>query len=252
MSKGHFLLSDDWCGLFTDLPDEQAGQLIKSLFSYHVGEDFSIDDPVLAAVFGMIRAKIDENDRKYEEACRAKAEAGRAGGLAKASNAKQALADASCARQDLAQPSKTKQNLHDNDSDSEYEYENDSEYESDSDSDLNTHSVSKKENVPKGDAKEKAKKTVRHKFGEYGHVLLTNEQHNRLVNEFGVIATARAIKKVDEYCQERGKKYNDYNLVLRKWGFDDSGGLKKLKDPVDSWLAREEARDDKARVFASG
>lgn len=66
--------------------------------------------------------------------------------------------------------------------------------------------------------KEEKKKPEKHKYGEYAHVTLTDEQYDRLVADYGEVAVIAGIKKVDEYCQEHGKTYKDYNLTLRKWG----------------------------------
>ena len=71
-------------------------------------------------------------------------------------------------------------------------------------------------NLKEKDNKEK----VRHKHGEYGHVVLTEDQYTKLCSDYGEEATTKAIKKVDEYCQQYGKRYKDYNLTLRKWGYD--------------------------------
>ena len=67
------------------------------------------------------------------------------------------------------------------------------------------------------DKDNKESKPMRHKYGEYNHVLLTGEQRTKLINDFGIDKTNKYIKKVDEYCQEHGKTYNDYNLTIRKW-----------------------------------
>ena len=63
-------------------------------------------------------------------------------------------------------------------------------------------------------------KDIRHKHGEYGHVMLTDKQYQKLIADYGEDATGKAIKKVDEYCQQYCKRYTDYNLTLRKWGYD--------------------------------
>lgn len=64
MAKSNFLLSDEWKSMFTALPDEKAGQLIKAAFMYHAGEDVQIDDPVLDAVFCMVKAKMDSDNSR--------------------------------------------------------------------------------------------------------------------------------------------------------------------------------------------
>ena len=61
----------------------------------------------------------------------------------------------------------------------------------------------------------------RHKYGEYKHVLLTDEQYNKLLTDLGQKNLEEYIKKVDEYCQQYGKSYKDYNLTIRKWFKND-------------------------------
>jgi hypothetical protein len=60
------------------------------------------------------------------------------------------------------------------------------------------------------------------KYGEYKHVLLTDMQYSRLKAEFGEKAD-KYISKVDEYCQQTGKSYKDYNLTVRKFMREDKG-----------------------------
>jgi predicted phage replisome organizer len=91
-------------------------------------------------------------------------------------------------------------------------------------------------------------KEVRHKHGEYGHVLLTEKQYRKLSDDYGEEATKLAIKKVDEYCQQYGKRYTDYNLTLRKWGYD---GIKTKKtsgnSDLDEWAARKEREQNERK-----
>ena len=54
-------------------------------------------------------------------------------------------------------------------------------------------------------------------FGEYGNVKMTNEQYNKLIEDFGEKQTSKYVKKVDEYCQMIGKTYSDYNFTIRQW-----------------------------------
>lgn len=70
------------------------------------------------------------------------------------------------------------------------------------------------------------KKSKRHKFGEYNHVLLTDEQHSRLIDDFGTDTVSEYVKRVDEYVQMKGKPYKDYNLTIRNWISKDGKGDK--------------------------
>lgn len=64
------------------------------------------------------------------------------------------------------------------------------------------------------------KKEPKHKYGEYQHVLLTDTDRERLVNDYGEDETHKAIKYLDEYIETSGKKYKNHYLVMRKWVFD--------------------------------
>ncbi len=63
-------------------------------------------------------------------------------------------------------------------------------------------------------------KEPKHKYGEYQHVLLTDTDKDRLINDYGEDQTHAAIKYLDEYIETSGKKYKNHYLVMRKWVFD--------------------------------
>lgn len=87
------------------------------------------------------------------------------------------------------------------------------------------------ESEPSPPPKKSPPKAERRKYGEYKHVLLTDEQHKKLNEDFGNNTVALYIRKVDEYCQQTGKTYKDYNLTIRNWigkdgNFNGNGGSK--------------------------
>lgn len=66
---------------------------------------------------------------------------------------------------------------------------------------------------------------LKHKRGEYGWVLLSDTEYQRLIAEYGEIEVARAIRYVDESAQGTGNRngWKDWNLTVRKcirdgWG----------------------------------
>ena len=61
---------------------------------------------------------------------------------------------------------------------------------------------------------------VRHKRGEYGHVLLSDDEIERLGKDYGEDMAQQAIQFLDEYMQMHGKSYKDCNLAIRKWVID--------------------------------
>lgn len=64
--------------------------------------------------------------------------------------------------------------------------------------------------------KEKEKEDVKHKYGEYKHVLLTDKQYQKLKKDYDGQLDIM-IQKLDEGIQQHGYSYKDHNLTLRKW-----------------------------------
>lgn len=62
--------------------------------------------------------------------------------------------------------------------------------------------------------------TQKHKYGEYQHVLLTDEEHTHLVELYGS-SLDEHIKILDEYIETSGKSYKNHSLVLQKWVHDE-------------------------------
>ena len=88
--------------------------------------------------------------------------------------------------------------------------------------------------------RKKADKPVKHKRGEYGHVLLTEEQEQKLMDEYGEIVTIKAIEFLDEYIEEKGYKAKNHYLTIRRWVID----AVKERDPKDKVLGNSFDTDD--------
>lgn len=56
----------------------------------------------------------------------------------------------------------------------------------------------------------------RHKLGEFGHVLLSDEDEAKLDEQFPGF-WRDYITRVDEYCEQSGKRYRNYRLTISKW-----------------------------------
>jgi hypothetical protein len=76
---------------------------------------------------------------------------------------------------------------------------------------------SSKTNSFNSNSKERIPHPPKKKFGEYQHVLLTDEEKERLISEFGLDIFDKCITKLDEYIEVKKPKYNNHNLVIRKW-----------------------------------
>lgn len=90
--------------------------------------------------------------------------------------------------------------------------------------------------IPQGDSTKPKKKPAeeKHKYGEYQHVLLTDRQFEKLVNDYGEFEVHNAIKFLDEYIQMKGYKAKDHNLALRKWVFKAVEEEKNKNNPQQS------------------
>ena len=93
--KKSFVMYNEWQPLFTNITDEQAGQLIKAVYAYQFGEESPPEEPLLNSVYQMMRGRFETDAEKYKEVCEKRKLNGQKGGLAKASKSYQKLANAS-------------------------------------------------------------------------------------------------------------------------------------------------------------
>ena len=125
--KDSFVLYNSYYDLLEDLDMEQRGTLLTAILEHSRGMDQTELDPITKLAYRVIASQLDRDRKKWECTCKKRAEAGRRGGLAKASKAKQNLAN-------LAKAGKAKQslaNLAEYEYESEYESESENEYEDD-------------------------------------------------------------------------------------------------------------------------
>ena len=100
--KKSFVLYTDQREVFEELTDEDAGKLIKHIFAYVNDESPETNDKLLKIAFLPIKTQLKRDLVVWDEKKQQRAEAGRKGGLAKASNASEVLAKPSNAKQSLA------------------------------------------------------------------------------------------------------------------------------------------------------
>jgi uncharacterized protein YdaU (DUF1376 family) len=98
------------------------------------------------------------------------------------------------------------------------------------DTHMETHMVNVNENENRNENKQKGsaskkEKEPRHKHGQYGWVLLTATQYDKLLADLGEAELERCIAYVDESAQatDNKNKWKDWNLVIRKCSRDGWG-----------------------------
>lgn len=65
----------------------------------------------------------------------------------------------------------------------------------------------------------KKAKPEKHQYGEYKHVLLSDDELNKLMKEYGETETLEAIKFLDEYMEMKTYSVKSHYLAMRKWVF---------------------------------
>jgi hypothetical protein len=85
-------------------------------------------------------------------------------------------------------------------------------------------------------------KEIRHKHGEYNHVLLTESEYNNLLTDWGKEKLDHMITELDEGIETKGYKYKNFSLALRKWEKNDfkTSGKKPAYNNHELSKAQEE------------
>lgn len=92
--KQSYVMYKDWNALFTSLSKEDAGELIQAISMYQSGvKEVNISNCALNAIFEMFKSRFEKDDKKYQDTCDNRANAGSKGGQAKSNNAKQNVAN---------------------------------------------------------------------------------------------------------------------------------------------------------------
>lgn len=198
MSDSGFYCYTEYGEKFQRMTDAQFGRLIRSVMQYKAtGQVPDIDDLVIGMAFDVVKTDIDKQSEVYKK----RAEAGRKGGQAY----KPTEAEASKSKQTEANPSEGKP---------------------------------AEQEEAKGDRKEKKRKEKkilntdieggsrgeentpsRHRYGAYGHVLLSDHDITALDAEYGHDRVKEAITYLDNYCESNGKTYKNYAQAMRNWVF---------------------------------
>ncbi|HBM5445986.1 TPA: replisome organizer [Enterococcus faecium] len=98
-------------------------------------------------------------------------------------------------------------------------------------------------------SKKSKAKPIRHKYGEYKNVLLSDGQMEKLKTEFPNDYQER-IERLSEYCESSGKTYKNYLATIRSWARKEksesknaSSGYKRTgrREKLPEWAIDQEA-----------
>jgi len=103
-----FLLYKDSLDVLSEMSDEQAGKLFKSIYFYQSDIDYDADE-ITKLLFIQFKNQFERDNEKYKETCERRAIAGSKGGkqkVAKGSNCLQKVAKGSNCLQKVAKGQK--------------------------------------------------------------------------------------------------------------------------------------------------
>lgn len=102
--RDSFIFYKEWKDAIADLPNDMRLEIYEAIIEYGTSGKLPTLKPIANVAFNFIKTGIDRNSEKYSETLERRREAGKKGGLAKANNAKQDVAN-------LANASDTKQSV---------------------------------------------------------------------------------------------------------------------------------------------
>lgn len=225
--KESFILYTKYADVFEQLSDEDAGILIKAILEYAKTGNHNLEG-MLKIIFTPIKQDIDYNNEKYESICERNRE-----NIRKRWN------------KENTKNTSGKNGIPKNTKNTEYDYEYDNDYEYD----IEKENIKEKAPSEQSSAGDIAKAS-KHKYGEYHHVLLKDEELQALKRDYP--NWEELIKYLDEYIEMKGYKAKSHYLCIRKWVVD-AVKKKQAQKPTGNpfFELLEEERNEKRRNDSS-
>lgn len=191
MSKDSFVFHHDYIDI-DEFDADEIKELLGAMIAYSADDtEPTFNDRVLRIAWKGIKSRMDADRQAYDERC----EQNRRNANKRWSKDDANACDRMQSDKVACEPMRTDAKNADIDID----------IESDIDIDIEKKNARARE--------------TRHKYGQYNHVRLSDSEIKRLYDDYGEEKTLKAIRKLDEYIQQTGKKYKDHNLALRNWCF---------------------------------
>ena len=87
----------------------------------------------------------------------------------------------------------------------------------DKDKEIDKDKDTEKDKDKDKDKDKRKKEKIKHTYGVYKHVRLTDDEYKRLCDEYGDIKTGECITFLDEYMEMKDYKAKSHYLCIRKW-----------------------------------
>lgn len=219
MARDSFVFYKSWAEMMAKMPDKELAELTRALACYQIGAEYTIDDPMVEAVFTMMKGQLDKDAEKYEEVCRIHRESGKKGGRPPKEDETKRLSE---------EPNETKR-LSEKPSADEY------------DNDMNINMIIKEKGTPKGVPKEKSTKRFSPPTLEEVKSYCA-ERNNSVDAEHFIDFYQR-----QDWYLSNGRKMKDWRAAVRNWEYRDKTKVNKF----NAFEQRQQTNFDEieARMF---
>lgn len=209
---------------------EQKGVIFDAILCYQTDNALPEMDEVTTIVWSVLKQDLDANNEKWDEVKAARSEAGKKGMEKRWGNKEKVTNDNGVISVTKDYNKDNKDILLLTDDNKAYQEITKITVNVNDNVNVNENVKDKKEVSANADTKKKQKPDTRHKCGSYGRVLLTDEEVERLISQYGAERTEEAIAFLDDYKKRKGYVSKDDNLTLRKWVFDAVEEEKRKKN----------------------
>lgn len=231
MSQDSVIIYRDIRDAVMNLPPELYKEVMRLIFAYAFDDEEPGDDadPIAKGFYLAFKSRFDMNAARYE---RAKANGSKGGAPVGNQNArKKAAATGSETTQNNPKQPKTTKAAEETTEDNQTPEENNPKQTiSISKSILSSTNVEDKEKIEKEKTTEKKKKE---KIAFASSVMLTEDEYNAFVEQFGEAATKELIQILNDYKEANGKRYKSDAAAIRSWVVDRY--LQKQKPTATSY-----------------
>ena len=223
--KDSFILYNSFYDPLKLLTDEQLGRLFRAIFEFNINGSEEVSNDIKMA-FAFIKNQLIVDSKKYENTLKRKSEAGKRGMKSRWSNSKENITEITNDNSVINDITKiTEDNsvintitnitkITDNENVNENVNENDI-----SKKEINKEKkTSSKDKSSTDDTAKASKKEVKHKYGVYKHVLLKDEELQKLKKDYS--NWEELIRYLDEYIEMKGYKAKSHYLCIKKWVVD--------------------------------
>lgn len=214
MKKKSFIVHEKWIPMFLDAPAEDVGSIFKAMMRYTTTGDIGDVQPMHKAILSMMIEAYEEDTENYNAVCEKRRKA-----------VEKRWADYHSKQENTDEYKCIQKNTNVYES-----IQTDTDKDMDMDMVLDKDMDLEKDKGLKREDANASKREVRHKYGLYENVLLSDSDMVKLKAEFPTDWEER-IERLSEYIESKGVKYKNHLATIRAWARKNGDNKKKDNRP---------------------